>query len=311
MYRNVKRVTYKGTCYLDAFNTFMLEKKANGRTGDTARNYEASFYKFLSDNNLSAYDTLEADKSLILRWVNGLIDKDVNGNTINHYIGNLRVFLYWCMNNGYISPFKISLIKTQEQQLKFFSDSEIQTLLRKPKADDSYTEHRTYAIICFILATGARAATVISIKKEDVDYVEKSIKYSHLKNKKAFTAPLSASLEKILKEYLRTWDIQSDYLFCEVTGAPMTVSALRQALVKYCNKRNVDAKGPHALRHSFARCWIKNGGNAFTLQKMLTHSDITMTKRYVRLFDEELKIDYEQYSPLDRIIKPYTTVKRL
>ena len=145
------------------------------------------------------------------------------------------------------------------------------------------------------------------------DFDNHEILYRHLKNRSVAVIPLSKSLEKVLRDYLFDWkrDKEDGWLFCDGSENQSTVSALHQALDNYCSRRGIKSRGLHALRHSFARGYILNGGNAFKLQKLLTHSTLDMTKRYVRLFGEDLKKDYEQFSLLDTASKgKRNTVKR-
>lgn len=53
----------------------------------------------------------------------------------------------------------------------------------------------------------------------------------------------------------------------------------------------------HALRHTFASHFIQNGGNILTLQKILGHSSLAMTMRYVHLAPEHLQ-DAVRFDPL-------------
>ena len=55
--------------------------------------------------------------------------------------------------------------------------------------------------------------------------------------------------------------------------------------------------------YAFARGWIKNNGNTFALQKMLGHSTLDMTRKYVNLFNEDIKEDFDSYNPLDNLKK--------
>jgi len=80
----------------------------------------------------------------------------------------------------------------------------------------------------------------------------------------------------------------------------MTQSALKDSFTQCCRGRGVNRTNLHGLRHSFERGWIRNNGNVFTLQKILGHSSQEMTRRYVKLFDDELKQDFDQFSPLDK-----------
>ena len=163
----------------------------------------------------------------------------------------------------------------------------------------------------FILATGARASTICSIKKEDINLKERYVVYTHLKNKSLAQIPLTNSICIIIQDYLKTWEINNEYLFTDMYGNFLTVSALRQALKKYCIKRSVTPRGPHSLRHSFAREWVKAGGGTFQLQKMLTHKTLAMTKTYVNLFSEDLMNEVDEFSPVEKFVKTSKKIRRV
>ena len=158
----------------------------------------------------------------------------------------------------------------------------------------------------WILATGNRESTVCSIKLGDIDYISKEITLRHTKNKKAQIIPLSPSLEAAIKEYVRLWRSEEDeeaWLFPSVADEQLTTNALRHSFARYCREKEVTKTSLHGLRHSFAKGWVKNNGNTFALQKILGHSTLDMTKRYVKLFSDDIKEDYDKFSPLDTITK--------
>ncbi|HUU47141.1 MAG TPA: site-specific integrase [Acidobacteriota bacterium] len=59
---------------------------------------------------------------------------------------------------------------------------------------------------------------------------------------------------------------------------------------------------PHLIRHSVASRRALSGMPAFLLQRLLGHTTIQMTERYVHLIDDEkLKVAFKQFSPLETL----------
>ena len=280
---------------------FLYHQHSKGLAEKTLSNAESAIDIFLAYTGLKTDDYV----SIISKdWVNSFTESLRNSTlslaSQNLWLSHFRVFLYWLMEEELISQFKVKLIKGQREKVKFFTDQEVELLLKKPDKHSSYSEDRTYVIVCFIMATGARANTIINLRREDVDYSSKTITYTHLKNKRTAIIPLTGSLESVLKWFDNRYEITSEYMFPSVNNTQMTLGALEQSFRKYCIKRGVKPRGPHSARHSFARMYIKNGGDAFSLQQILTHSSMEMTKRYVALFSDDLRASMQDYIPLEK-----------
>lgn len=298
MKRKIK-VVNEETTLLEAFEDFIQEKEANGLAPKTIHNYQYSFGIFCEYNEYDAETGVsEINDGVMYKWINHMRKEEISASSMNHYIRDIRAFLNWCYKHEYLGKIEVKEVKKQEETPKFFKDEDLAKLLEKPRARDSFVEWRTWAMVNTILATGARAGTICEMRITDIDFSKREIALAHTKNKKAQNIPLSASLETVLREYIRKFGL-TNYLFPNVGDEKLTVNAISHSFAKYCENREVEQSNIHGLRHSFARSWVKNGGSAFALQRILGHQTITMTNKYVKLFAEDLKTDYEDFSALD------------
>ena len=101
----------------------------------------------------------------------------------------------------------------------------------------------------------------------------------------------------------------TDYLFCNNYGEQGDRRTYQQMVYNYNMQRNVSKTSCHLFRHTFAKKWILAGGDVFRLQKILGHSDLTITREYVQMFGQDLQIDFENFNPLDRMTQKKERIK--
>ena len=56
------------------------------------------------------------------------------------------------------------------------------------------------------------------------------------------------------------------------------------------------------LRHTFATRYLMNGGDVFSLQRILGHTTLEMTRRYVDMVAVETEIKKRKPSAMDRFL---------
>lgn len=307
MKQTIKRNISKDEVFLDeAFEEFIECKEAINLSKSTIDNYKLSYRVFKNDLGLDD-KTLCSDieERLIYKWIQHMRNEELSIQSINHYLRDIRAILYFIFDKNYsVDGFRIKLLKVQEEMPKAFTDDEILLLLEHPRRSDGFVEWRTWAIVSFIMGTGARAKTVCSLKVSDINFTRKEITYPHTKNNQVLVIPLSDSLETCLKEYIKMWrDVPSGYLFPNIGDEPLTTNALHLSFKRYCQKKGIEKSNIHGLRHSFAAGWIKTNGNAFALKNILGHQSMSMTNKYVRLYGQDLKPSYSDHAPLDQLKK--------
>ncbi len=181
---------------------FLDDKKYSGTAEATLNGYRydiTRFLKFLSDEQLAV------NEAGFKRMLIHLTDSGMTANSVNHYIRSVKVFLYWCMEQDEIAPFKIKMVKAQETIKDVYTQEELCALIQPPKREDSFVIWRSWAIINFILGTAAREATVCEMQMQDISFDDRTITFRHLKNKHVQLLPMSEALASCLKKYISLW----------------------------------------------------------------------------------------------------------
>lgn len=289
----------------ECFEAFLVEKQAVNKSAATIAAYTYSYDKWHDYIEKSGYSLAakDVDASYIYSFSTHLLE-EIKPTSINSYLRHLRSFLYWCMEHKYVEQFKIKLLTVQETVKEVYTDDELERLLRHPSRTASFVEWRSWAVINWILATGNRAGTVVAVLIGDINFARKELYINRTKTNKGMTLPLSTALANCLTEYIKKYRSEAqptDYLFPNVGDLPLTVPALKSSIAAYNRSRDVDKTSIHLFRHTYAKLFLMNSGDVFRLQKILGHSTLDMTRKYVNLFLEDLKEDYDNYSPLDNI----------
>ena len=92
-------------------------------------------------------------------------------------------------------------------------------------------------------------------------------------------------------------------LFLSDRGLPLTKSGIQQIIRRYGKKAGISGVrcSPHTFRHSFAKNYLLNGGDIFSLQKILGHSSLASVRVYLNLFAADVKKQHMRFSPVDNL----------
>lgn len=294
----------------ETFSDFIISKKTKGLAEKTLQSYQSQFQAVARHMDVKM-DIAMLQKADLDAMIISMRDASLSPNSINSYTRTLKSFFSWCNEQG-ITRVNIPLYKAEETVKETYSDAELAALLKKPDIRKAtFAEYRDWVIINFLLNCGSRAATVRAIQIRDVDLDGGMVFYRHTKNRKAQVIPLCSAMVSILREYLRHRGGEAaDYLFCTETGSQLTENGLRQSIARYNVRRGVQKTSIHLFRHTFARKYLIDcGGDAFTLQKLLGHSTLAMTKHYCAIFDADLTKNYDNFSPLAQMKSNSTRIK--
>lgn len=139
-------------------------------------------------------------------------------------------------------------------------------------------DRRDYLIISLMLACGLRREEVVTLKSSEVMMMGSIYVLSVTgKGDKTRTIPITPALA----EGLTAW-ANGELLF------PLSGQAVMDICRKYGQMIDVPQLAPHDLRRTFAQCCLDNGVELPKISKLLGHSSINTTARYLNLDEQNL-----------------------
>lgn len=273
-----------------AFQRFIDTKTANGLRPKTIKSYDSltkDFRAYCEDNSIQTIDSI--NKQTLERYKTHLLSTQDNATTRNSYLTNTRCFLYFLMEDGEISTFKIKLFpEAARLEVSTYSDEELKKLLKKPKNND-FIDMRGHAMVAFLASTGVRRATLQHVLVKDVDFATNNIILRHVKRNNSYTTqqiPLPADLKQILRKYittckLDTLKVKERYLFPSCEGTKLHEDSINKLLNKYCKHKGVEFRGAHEFRRTYATKANKIIKDTRKLQRLMLIADERVLKRYV------------------------------
>ena len=235
--------------------------------------------------------------------------KKVSDVTINNYLRNMSAFFNWCVEEELIlrTPIKKGdYIKVERRPLEFVSDGDFKRLLQNMNTA-SFSEYRDSIIIQLLLDTGMRINECLLIQVSDVDLPKRCIflPAGNTKGKKGRYVFYSDKMATLLQRWMKYKDRyrDSDFLFCTNKGKRVQVSNFETNVRKYAQRVGLRDIHPHVFRNNFAKRFLMNGGDIYTLSRLLGHSSVTVTEQaYLDITQDDLSEMYRQHSPLKKIL---------
>ncbi|MFD1384303.1 tyrosine-type recombinase/integrase [Rhodanobacter aciditrophus] len=176
---------------------------------------------------------------------------------------------------------KVTALKQKDTEMHYLTRSQIDDLLVALR--DSYKpETELVARVC--LSTGARWGEAEGLTASRI--INNKVTFTDTKGGKNRTIPIDRDLYKLLRARAkeRPYELFDNCRVCfRKTIAETGIELPR-------------GQNTHVLRHTFASHFIINGGNILALQRILGHSDISMTMRYAHLAPDHLQ-DAVKFNP--------------
>lgn len=214
-------------------------------------------------------------------------------------LSSIKSLFKYLGREGIISANPVSDIETPKLPQKepcYLTQDEYQELLVTVTAIATpYYLPRDLAIITLLLGTGIRLSELVGLKTQSItlNNGESTVKVKGKGNKER-TIPLNAEVVSVLEKYLKTRpDVATDKLFVSRKSNGLSSGAVYHLVKHYIKKTGIkkDKLGVHSLRHTFATSLLNNkeSVNLVHIQKLLGHSNLETTRRYLHVSDVDLR----------------------
>ena len=183
----------------------------------------------------------------------------------------------------------------------YLSEEEVTRLLKAPPGD-TVLMVRDRAILTLFYCTGIRATECSTLREEDVDLANKSIRVTG-KGGNQRSVPLNARALALMRTYrqVRGEIDPKACFFLSLRRKQMSRGSLFERVRKWAAVAKIEKTvSPHRLRHSFATHLVKAGVNIVDIRDLLGHKQISSTQIYLHTTAQDLKEAVEKH-PIKRL----------
>ncbi|HYV30015.1 MAG TPA: site-specific integrase [Candidatus Binatia bacterium] len=277
---------------------YIRDLAIRGRATRTQQSY-TSYVADLARYHRRSPDQISYDE--VANWLQHLIkERKQSASSVNIAVNAVR-FLYSVTLGRDVAPLLASVprMKRNVRRAEVYARTELEGILTAPP------QPRDRAFLMAVYAGGLRLSEATHLKTTDLDRPRMQWRVREGKGAKERVLPLSPRLLSELEAYWRAqragkpghhipWLFLGDH-----PDRPMSRGTGQNIYYRAVKKSGVRRKGGiHILRHSFATHCIENGIELPVVQRLLGHSSLLTTARYLHVTAQRLG---QVGSPLDLI----------
>jgi integrase/recombinase XerD len=227
-----------------------------------------------------------------------LLDQGVSWSLFNQVVCGLRFFYVTSLGQPDRVPFLPYGKKPKTLPTVLSPDEVLHLFGAAPRLCDRVLLQTTYAC-------GLRVTEVIHLQLSDIDSARQVVWIHQGKGHKDRLVPLSPKLLAQLRAYWQQYRPRSWLFPGRKPQAPVCAATVQDLVARVAGRAGLTKHvTPHTLRHSYATHLLEAGTDLCTIQKLLGHSALKTTARYLHVSTRHL-----QDTPclLDWIVQPAAT----
>lgn len=143
---------------------------------------------------------------------------------------------------------------------------------------------RNKALLTLLYRSGLRIGEALDLRPADLNLAAHSARVLHGKGDRATVRGFHPTADDALMRWL---DVRRQLglrgtLFCTLAGGRVSTGYARDMIKRYARRAGIEKRvHPHGLRHTFADDLRRTGTDVVTISKLLGHTSIAVTARYL------------------------------
>lgn len=311
----------------NAFELFYNVKRAEGMRDRTLADYKTHWRYFREwvDARYPDIKLREVTQSVLREYVmymangrtkyEGVDNRVLAGVTLSPSTVSIRLrtlrtmFNFWSRERMLdVNPASnLRPPKKDEEDKETFTDDQIRLLLMAPDTN-TFAGMRDQTLMYLLADCGLRINEALNLTTEHFDVKSRTITLpaSMNKNRRPREVPVSLEVIRMIFELINENKsyFDTDYIFITNYGEPLKADHFRKRLHQYAVNTGLDGKiqvSPHRFRDYFCTNYLLNGGDVFTLRRIVAHADIKTTQGYVKVSNEQIRQQHTQFSPITNL----------
>ena len=236
-----------------------------------------------------------------------LKDKPLSPATVQAYVRSLKSFFSWLEREDYVNHNPVAKIRLRRAPTKVidtFTPQQIASLVDAYRGSNG-PGCRNVSILLLLLNSGLKVSELADIDLEEVHLAEGHIKIRRAKGGKERMVPIGSLVQRSLWKYVDnfrppTLTRSLTRLFLSASGLPLTKNGIQQMVTRLGKRASISGVrcAPHTFGHTLANNHVLNGGDIFSLQKILGHSSLAWVRMYLNLSATDIERQHQRFSPL-------------
>ncbi|MBK5293709.1 MAG: tyrosine-type recombinase/integrase [Acidobacteriia bacterium] len=286
---------------------YLEERRRENVSAHTLRNYASDLEQFTSYFTPPGGEPPEVrsiDMLALREWLGSLYDRRLEAVSMRRKLAAVRSFYRYLVREGLVdvnvpkllhtpkAPVKLPTVQTPEQT-NHLLDEVARNQMGRHQAG------RDLLILELLYGSGLRAAELVALSLEDIDFAERWLRVRGKGRKERqvpYGSKAAAALDAYLLERKAAPGVRA--LLVNHHGGRLSDRSVRNIVKFYAVQLTGDSSlHPHALRHAFATHLLSDGADLRSIQELLGHARLATTQKYTQVSLADLMAVYDKSHP--------------